>query len=156
MELILTLRFFFRQKRNVYVSGNLMMYYVEGESAKVISPDVFVVFGVEKGERRTWKVWEEGHAPDVVIEVSSRRTWKEDFDKKMRIYAELGVKEYFIFDPEYPRNRRAFNAYRLSGGQYVELLIANGRVKSEVLNLELVDTGETLRLFNPRTKKFLP
>ena len=156
MELILTLRFFFQRKKNVYVSGDLMMYYEEGEPSKMISPDVFVVFGVPKGERRVYKFWDEGRAPDVAVEISSRKTWKEDYEKKLKLYAELGIKEYFIFDPEYPRRRRAFSAYRLSGNRYIELLITNGRVKSNVLGLELVDTGETLRLYNPRTKKFLP
>ena len=55
LELILTLRFFFQRKKNVYVSGDLMMYYEEGNPTKVISLDVFVVFGVPKGERRIYK-----------------------------------------------------------------------------------------------------
>ena len=156
MELILTLEFFFQRKKNVYVSGDLMMYYVEGDPSKVISPDVFVVFGIPKGDRRVYKFWEEGHSPEIAMEISSRKTPKEDFDKKLKLYAELGGKEYFIFDPEYPRRRRALSAYRLSGNRYIELLITNGRVKSNVLGLELVDTGETLRLYNSRAKKFLP
>lgn len=159
IALIIDLKFaltnFFAKKKDVYVSGNIMMYYVEGDPNKVVSPDVLVVRGVRKGKRRTYKVWEEGRAPDVVIEVSSRKTWKEDFNKKMNLYAELGVKEYYIFDPEYTRARKPFSAYRLNGNRYVELLVSGGKVKSEALGLEIVDTGETLRLFNPKTKKFL-
>ena len=92
----------------------------------------------------------------MAIEISSRKTWKEDYEKKLKLYAELGIKEYFIFDPEYPCRRRAFSAYRLSGSRYIELLIINNRVKSNVPGLELVDTGKTLRLYNPRAKNFLP
>jgi len=154
-ELIFQLENFFEKKKEVYISGNMMMYYVEGEPEKMISPDVFVVRGVKQGLRRIYKIWEEGHAPEVVIELSSRKTRKEDFGKKMDLYAQLGVKEYFIFDPEYPKNRKPLNAYRLSGDQYVEILVSGGRVMSKELGLELIDTGETLRLFNPKTKQLL-
>lgn len=155
-ELIFQLENLFEKKKDVYVSGNMMMYYVEGEPDKTFSPDVFVVRGVKQEMRRIYKIWEEGgHAPDVVIELSSRKTWKEDFGKKMDLYAALGVKEYFIFDPEYPKRRKPLSAYRLSGGKYVEVLVSGGRVMSQELGLELVDTGETLRLFNPKTKQFL-
>jgi Uma2 family endonuclease len=155
-ELIRLLRAFFRRKKDVYVSGNLMMYYEEGKPGSVVSPDVFVVFGIAKGQRRIYRTWEEGRGPDVVIEVSSRKTRREDFDKKMRLYAQLGVKEYFIFDPEYPKRRKPLNAYRLTPSGYVEVLVSSGRVMSEALGLELVDTGETLRLFDPKAKRFLP
>jgi Uma2 family endonuclease len=152
---IFALDTFFRRKKDVYVSGNLMLYYAEGDSGKVISPDVFLVKGVKKGDRRTYKLWEEKGAPNVVIEISSRKTKRDDFGKKMKIYAELGVKEYYIFDPDYPKNRQAFNAYHLSNEQYIPVFIKDGRVYSHELGLEMVDTGETLRLFNPKTKQFL-
>ena len=155
-ELIRLLRGFFRRKKDVYVSGNLMMYYEEGKPGSVVSPDVFVVFGVAKGQRRIYQTWGEGKGPDVVFEISSRKTRREDFDKKMRLYAQLGVKEYFIFDPEYPKRRKPLNAYRLTPGGYVEVLVSGGRVMSEALGLELVDTGETLRLFDPKARRFLP
>lgn len=159
MDLIVDLKFalrnFFHKKKDVYVSGCLMMYYVEGDPTKSVSPDVFVVKGVPKGQRRTYKIWQEGEAPLIVIEVSSRKTKREDFTSKMELYAELGVKEYYIFNPDYPKRRKPFNAYRLAGNQYVEVLVTGGRVKSEVLGLELVDTGETLRLYNPKTRQFL-
>ena len=91
-----------------------------------------------------------------MFEISSRKTRREDFDKKMRLYAQLGVKEYFIFDPEYPKRRKPLNAYRLTPSGYVEVLVSGGRVMSEALGLELVDTGETLRLFDPKARRFLP
>ncbi len=155
LYLIFALDRFFRRKKDVYISGNLMMYYAEGDPGKVISPDVFLVKGAKKGDRRTYKIWEEKRSPNVVIEISSRKTKRDDFDKKMKLYAELGVKEYYIFDPDYPKKRPAFNAYRLSGEQYLPVFITNGRVFSQEMGLELVDTGETLRLFNPKTKQFL-
>src|SRR5262245_47290220 len=56
----------------IYISGNLMFYYEEGEPGSVVSPDVFVVKGVPKGLRRTYKLWEEKQPPAVVFEITSR------------------------------------------------------------------------------------
>lgn len=145
----------FRNDPNVYVSGNLLVYYVEGNPAKCFAPDVFVVHGVPKGQRRIYKLWEEGVIPQIVIELTSRKTWREDLQTKWRLYEELGVQEYFIFDPEYDYLDEALVGYRLENGKYVELEIKDRRVKSETLGLELVDTGETLRLFDVATNQFL-
>ncbi len=156
VDLKFALRNYYRKQKDVYVSGCIMMYYVEGDPTKSVSPDVFVVKGVAKEPRRTYKIWDEGHAPNVVIEISSRKTKSEDFKSKMELYAQLGVKEYYIFNPEYPKRSKAFRAYRLAADQYVEVLVMNGRVLSKELGLELVDTGETLRLYDPQRKQFLP
>ncbi len=158
-ELLINLRVsldnYFRDDPNVYVSGNLLVYYVQGNPAKCFAPDVFVVRGVPKGQRRIYKLWEEGVAPQIVIELTSRKTWKEDLQTKWDLCRELGVQEYFIFDPEYDYLDEPLVGYRLENGKYVELEIKDGRAKSEVLGLELVDTGETLRLFDPSTNQFL-
>src|SRR5919205_2502076 len=99
MDTITTLADFFRDRPDVYVAGNLLLYYEEGNPAAAVAPDVFVVFGVAKGLRRTYKVWEEGHAPTVVIEFTSRATALEDQGNKRVLYAGLGVGEYFLCDP---------------------------------------------------------
>ena len=156
MDLRLTLTNFFRDDPNVYVSSNLLLYYVEGDPRKRVAPDVFVVRGVSKGPRSIYKLWEEDHPPGVVIELSSRQTWREDLQAKWRLYSELGVGEYFIFDPEYDYLDEPLVGYRLEGDQYVNLEVVDGRVRSEVLGLELVDTGETLRLYDPHAGRFLP
>lgn len=155
-KLIDTLEQFFQTEPDVYVSGNLLIYYVEGDTRKRVAPDVFVVRGVGKHDRRVYKLWEEGPAPDVVIELSSRQTWGEDLQKKWRLYEQLEVKEYYIFDPEYDYLPSPLLAYRLRDGQYEQIEVENGRVTSEELGLEFVDTGETLRLYDPRSGAFLP
>jgi len=155
-ELIAELKRFFEHDPRVYVSGNLLLYYVEGNPRKSVSPDVFVVRGVGNHRRRIYKLWEEGQAPEVVIEISSGSTWSEDLQRKWRLYEDLGVKEYFIFDPEYDYlQKEPLLGYRLEEGQFVKLEVPAGRVRSEVLGLELVDTDETLRLFDPQTGEFL-
>lgn len=83
-----------------------------------------MVRGVGNHERRTYKLWEEGHAPNIVIEVSSRKTQKENLNWKKQLYAWLGVREYFIFDPEY-KLKPPLRAYRLHKGQYVEEAVTN-------------------------------
>lgn len=156
IDLRFALRNFFRDDPQTYVAGNMLMYYVEGDSTKSKAPDVFVVRGVSKEPpREIWKVWEEGKAPDVVIELSSRRTWEEDLQKKWRVYEDIGVREYYIFDPWYEYLSRPLLAYRREGGEFISVAVTQGAVSSAVLGLELVDTGETLRLRNPQTGEFL-
>jgi Uma2 family endonuclease len=153
IDLIEALKTYFANEPNVYVSGNLMCYHEENNPKASISPDVFVVRGVAKHERRIYKFWEEP-APQVVLEISSKKTRKEDFGKKKDIYAWLGVREYFVFDPE-AKLRAPLRAFRLHGPELVEEMVVGQRVMSAELGLELVQAEGTLRLFNPRTKAFL-
>ena len=154
-HLIDTLKIHFQARPDVYVTGNIMFYYVEGNPRKSISPDVMVCFGVEKKLRRTYKLWAEGRAPSVVIEISSRATWDEDLKKKLSLYAQMGVAEYYVFDPEYDYLKEPLLAYRLVNGEYIKLKVVNGSIYSPILDLELVDTGETLRLRDPCAGEWL-
>ncbi len=156
VNLIGALKFHFRDEPEWYVTGNLLIYYEKGNPKKCIAPDVFIVRGVKKANRRVFLLWEEGQPPAVVFELSSRATWRDDLQTKWQLYAELGVQEYFIFDPEYDYLSEPLIAYRLEEARYVEIAVHAGRVRSEVLELEIVDTGKTLRLFNPKTNRFLP
>ena len=66
------LSLYFQTRDDVYVSGNLYIYYQQGVPDAVVAPDVFVIFGVEKRERLSYKVWEEGgKTPDFVLEITS-------------------------------------------------------------------------------------
>jgi Uma2 family endonuclease len=85
--------------QRVYVSGNLLIYPEEGNIHRHVSPDCFVVFDCEPGFRRTYKLWEEGKAPDVVFEVTSLSTKREDEHDKPALYTAMGVKEGFLYDP---------------------------------------------------------
>ncbi len=59
---------YYKNRNDVYVSGNLLIYYEEGSTKKSVAPDVFVVFGVSKKSRRTYLTWEEGQTPDLCWE----------------------------------------------------------------------------------------
>src|SRR5260370_4266949 len=85
---------------NVYVSGNLLVFYVRGDRRRHLSPDVFVVRGVPKRKRDNYLIWEEGRGPEFVLENTSKSTREEDVDDKFVLYQdELRVPEYFLFDP---------------------------------------------------------
>lgn len=115
---IFALKEHFRQDPGVYVSGNLLLYYVEGDPRYSISPDALVAKGlVEAKERRDiYKVWEEGCPPCWVMEVSSKKTRMEDLHKKKSLYKRLGVEEYFLFDPRHEYLDPPLQGHRLIGG----------------------------------------
>ena len=155
MAFIQMLEDHFQNDKDVYISGNLMMYYVQGDPKQCVSPDVFVVFGVGKKARNTYKTWEEGQTPDFVLEVSSRSTYRHDLSDKKRLYAEtLAVQEYFIYDPS-GQIPVAFTGFRLVDGTYREIESVNDRLPSAVLGLELGEREESLGLYNPDTKQWL-
>jgi Uma2 family endonuclease len=85
--------------QRVYVSSNLLIYPEEGNNLRHVAPDCFVVLDCEPGFRRTYKLWEEGKPPDVVFEVTSNSTRRQDEDDNPSLYAEMGVREYFLYDP---------------------------------------------------------
>jgi hypothetical protein len=146
---------------DIYVSGNLLIYYEEGDLTKRFAPDFFLVRGVPKRKRRVYKVWEEGKGPDVVIEITSKSSRREDQGDKRGIYEELGVEEYFLFDPTGDWLEPILKGFRLREGVFEpmapprreeELLV----LESKVLGLELLGREGDLRLRDPRTGELLP
>jgi Uma2 family endonuclease len=150
------LKRWFHARPDVYVSGNVLIYYEEGEIASRFSPDVFVVFGVPKGRRRVYKLWEEKRAPSFVLEVSSRGTRLADKGSKMELCAELGVKEYFLFDPEGDYLKPPLQGYRLARGEYRHVPpLADGSVASKTLGLVVSIEGGGLRFVEAESGKRL-
>ncbi len=156
IDLWFALNNYFRDDPQVYVTRNLFLYYVKGDPKKRVAPDVFFVRGVPKGDRRVYFLWEEGVVPQVVVEISSLGTWREDVFKKFNTYQSLGVEEYYIFDPtsDYMKDQPLLG-FRLEDGQYVEMEVKDGRLHSQALGLDFVHIGETLRLVNPATGETL-
>ncbi|MEW6366772.1 MAG: Uma2 family endonuclease [Acidobacteriota bacterium] len=154
------LEVFFEKNPAVYVGANLMMYYLEGDPTKCVSPDVFVAFGIAKGERRTFKIWEEGKGPDVVFELTSDSTRAEDLGFKRWLYGELGVREFFVFDPLRQYLQPVLRGFRLTGNEFMSITAepaASGelRMRSAVLGLDLVVRGNELWLLDARTGRWL-
>lgn len=150
--LIEVLEHYFVDAADVYISGNLMFYYEEGNPAAVTSPDVFVVKDVPKKLRRTYKLWEEQQPPVTVFEITSRSTRLEDKGNKRELFAELGVREYFLFDPLSEYLKPPFQGFRLAGEKYVPIEPeVGGALVSEELGLRIVRDDSYLRLSDRAT-----
>ncbi len=150
----------FRQESDVYVSGNLFLYYEKGNPSAVVAPDVFVVFGISNRQRRTYKMWEENKAPDVVFELTSESTYREDLSDKRLVYERLGVREYFLFDPLRDYLYPPLQGFRLNEFYYVSVMPepwdeGEWQIHSQVLGLTVCTDGPTLRLYDPEQDRYL-
>ena len=172
----------YRDRDDVYVSADLFVYCEEGNPRAVVAPDVFVVLGASSHDRRTYKLWEEPKAPDFVLEITSHGTRAEDEGTKRRVYARLGVREYWRFDPTGDWLDPPLEGERLAAGRrYARLPIGaspdgsspdgslpDGSLpdgsspdgsftgRSEVLGLDLAVVDGRLRLRDPATGRDLP
>ncbi len=152
VDTMTTLRDFFRAQSDVYVAGNMLFYYVEGRPRLFIVPDVFVVKGVPKGERRIYKLWEEKQAPAVIFEITSRSTRREDTKEKHELYAGLEVREYFLFDPLEEYLRPSLQGFTLARRNYQPIQAdADGALLSRELGLNLQREGKCLRFIVAET-----
>jgi Putative restriction endonuclease len=141
--ILMTIEVLYRYLRGqrATVLGNQFLYYEQGNPSKRVAPDVFVIFDGEPGGRDNYKIWEEGSAPSVTFDVStplntkmtSPSTKKEDDGPKKKLYAQIGVQEYWQFDPKGEWIKERLRGYRLENGQYQ--LITNNI--SSVLQLRL-------------------
>jgi hypothetical protein len=141
----------------VYVGGNMLMYYNPKSGWDHVSADVFVTFDVPRGVRDKWETWNEnGRFADVVLEITSESTYQEDLGKKRLLYAQLGVQELYLYDPQ-QRVQPFFRGFRLIGGNLVELPPpVNGDYFSPLLGTELRVIGQWLLVIDPATGEPFP
>ena len=147
---------YFSRDPGFYISGNIMMYDIEGTMRTAVSPDILVAFELGQKFRRTYKVWEEGKPPDFVMEFSSKRTYQNDLDQKMAHYARMKIPEYFLYDPDRRYLPSPLLGFRLVEGTYIEIAAdVDGGIRSEILalNFHLVEDG--LRLYDPLAQRWL-
>ena len=154
------LKFLFRRK-SCFVASNLNIYQTSDPKEPPLAPDValfkeVVVSEAEKEQLRSWKmILPNRPAPSVVFEICSKKTWRDDLEKKPLKYGQMGVKEYFVYDPNQPRLWR--NGPRLQGWRYgadkqpqtIEP-DERGWLWSEELASWLVEDGLFLRLYDPQ------
>lgn len=153
---------------DAWVCCDINIYYRQGDPRVVVAPDIAVAFGVNipaVENKSTYKVWEAGAAPCFALEIASPNTYKVDLRAKPPKFADLGVTEYWRFDPTggdflgtplagehrqdglwepIPVTRGA------SGHEGVELL-----GHSAVLGLDLCWAPPKLRLYHPATSTWL-
>ncbi len=146
----------FRDQANVYVTGNLFIYYLKGDPSACVAPDLFVVKGVAAHNRKTYKLWQERRVPCLVVEVTSRSTQTKD-EKKKSLYARLGVKEYFRFDPEGEYLNPRLQGFRLgANGRYRRLRpAADGTLRSRTLGVAMGVEADRLRLTGTTGERLL-
>ena len=161
-DTVSTLRVHYRNRSDVYVAGDMLIYYRMNRNDVSVAPDVFAVFGATGNHPRdSWLVWREGKSPDFVMEIASSSTWRRDATEKRRIYADMGVTEYVRFDPTGHYFTPALVLERLEGTEYQEQPLTIGddgnlRAHSAVLGLDLCVTPDlALRLYDPSTDEWL-
>lgn len=140
------------QGQQATVLANQFLYYAPGFPKLRVAPDVMVIFGVNPGGRDTYKVWEEGEVPTVVFEITSAGTHQKDFEEKKTLYENLGVSEYWLFDPRGEWIEAKLRGFHLRDETYVPV----SDLRSEALNLHLAVEGELLTFYREDTRQRLP
>ena len=142
------------------VAPDILVYPEQGNPRNRIAPDVLVAFGLGTHNRSTYLVWKEGKPPDWVLEVASPSTVGRDLDAKRRIYAEMGVPEYWQFDPQgglFPLGAPRLQGLALVDGEYEPLPVRLERgertIRSPMLGLDLRAEGGLIRFRDPVTGK---
>lgn len=141
----------FQDAPDVFVGGDLLWYPREGDPHLRQAPDVFVVFGRPKGDRLSYKQWEEGGVPmTVVFEVLSpgNRLW--EMADKLAFYDEYGVEEYYLYDPD-DNQLRVYHR----GKAALRLLPPAKEYASPRLGIRLDLTGDEMIVSYPDGRRFL-
>ena len=161
LDAISSLREWFIDREDVYAGGDMLIYYEMNDNETRVAPDVFVVFGTGKHKRNSWIVWREGKAPDIVMELASGSTWRRDMREKRDIYAEMGVVEYWRFDPTSNYFFPPLVGERLGDGEYSTIELTNNRDgmvwgRSTVLGLDICSLPDgNLRFYDSASGQWL-
>jgi Uma2 family endonuclease len=156
-EIAETLEYRYASVPDVYIASNLILYYEEGQPRKRRDPDVLFAKNVGKHMRRSFRVWEEKTLPSVLFEVASRKTWRIDVGVKRELYAQIGIKEYFIFDPEQRYIDPMLQGFRSVDGESVPIAPnPDDSLLSEEMGLILLVDEASLRFLDAKTEELLP
>lgn len=143
----------FADDPQVFVAGDLLWYPIEGDNRTRCAPDVMVALGRPKGDRGSYKQWEEdGIAPQVVFEIASPgNTLKELHETKLEFYDTYGVQEYYLFDPD----RILLKGWQRGEGDTLSVIPEMQGWESPLLGMrfELTPAGE-LQLYTPMGERF--
>ena len=145
-----------RRLPNATVCSDLPLHYRRGDTDATLVPDLFVALRTPRLEgRRFYKLWEHP-APDLVIEMLSESTSGNDVGPKRVTYEHLGVREYWLFDPEGFESSTPLTGHQLRAGRYRPVVAdASGVSPSGVLGLGLHVRAGELRFRDPATGRDL-
>jgi Uma2 family endonuclease len=137
----------------VFVAGNLLWYPVEGQPTIRIGPDVLVAVGRPRGDRRSYKQWEEGNvAPQVIFEVLSPGNRPGAMGEKFQFYERYGVEEYYIYDPD----DGSLDGWKRAGAHLKKIPRTAGFVSPRLsIRFEPGKGADNLRIFGPDGARFL-
>jgi Uma2 family endonuclease len=111
---------------DVFVAGDHLIYPTEGENKLRQAPDVYIAYGRPKGDRGSYKVWEEGGVfPQVIFEIWSLGNRYSEMQSKFAFYEKHGAEEYYILYPDFPMHAEAF---RREGAKLVPVAEVNGHL----------------------------
>jgi Uma2 family endonuclease len=135
---------------NVFVAGDLLWYPVEGQPKICTAPDALVAFGRPKGDRGSYRQWEEGGiAPQVVFEVLSPNNTVAEMTRKFRFYERHGVEEYYLYNPD----TGELSGWTRSGFELQDITEMRGWVSPRLgVRFEIEETA--LLLFGPDGRRF--
>jgi len=166
--LLLILEWLFESKgQKVGIVSDINFYQTANKLEKPKQPDIAVVDGLEVVPKRkkdytpSYYVGANGPPPRVIFEIASQNTWQADLEEKPGVYARMGVKEYFVFDPQpglgvwtnqWRAKERLIGWQLQADGTYLELAKdEQGRMWSEELESWLVldqNNNENLLLYS--------
>ena len=133
--------------RQATVLADQFLYYSQGFPKLRVAPDVMVIFDVAPGGRDNYKLWEEGQVPSIIFEMTSGGTQDKDQVFKKMLYEQLGVKEYWLFDPKGEWIEEKLRGYRLRGEIYESITDS----RSEPLQLRLQIEGRLIGFYREDT-----
>ena len=163
-ETVSALRIHFKDRSDIYIAADMLIYYKMNDNSVNIAPDIFGVISAPGNHRRhSWIVWREGDkTPDFVMEIASESMWRRDAAEKRDIYAQLGVTEYWRFDPLGTLFTPPLTGERLVDGRYQPIKIVEDpdgilHGHSSVFGLDFcVLPGLELRIYDPVRGEWLP
>lgn len=145
------LELLFADNPNVFVAGDLLWYPVEGDNKLRQAPDAMVVFGRPKGDRGSYKQWEENNIPpQVVFEILSPGNRLKEMAKKFKFYEHYGVEEYYVYDPD-----EVDLIGWLRSGQELDVIEEMNGWVSPRLGIKFQLTSDNLEIFSPSGERFL-
>ena len=135
--------------------------YEQGNPEARVVPGLYVALGVPPSEEASYKVWEKGRPPDLVLDVASHsHEPQHDWRAKQPVYARIGIRECWQFDPTGEHFEPRLRGFRLERGRYVALPVVDeggtATIRSVVLGLDFWLDGAELRVRDPRTGRICP
>ena len=145
------LELLFVNNPDVFVAGDLLWYPVEGDNKTRVAPDALVVFGRPKGDRGSYRQWEEENIPpQFVFEILSPGNRLKEMAKKLRFYERYGVEEYYVYDPD-----EIELIGWLRSGKNLEIIEEMNGWVSPRLEIRFEVTPDNLEIFTPAGERFL-